>query len=204
MLQRDAPEYQQMLGEILILLAPLAPHLASELWESLRSVKRKHYTDFDWNRGVFHQPWPQVDPTFNLELRVLANSHKAGKIQIAKWYFDSLTQEQAFDLACHEKKIQDNWLMHEVLDIKFRKIEGFEAELEITFDVKNPQEREESEDKLSIEEREKRKLEKKEARKREKEEKRAAKEERKRIYLENVARKEKITKTVAKYPQKGK
>ena len=192
-----------MLGEILILLAPIAPHLASELWESLRSVKRKHFTDFDWNRGVFHQAWPQVDPTFNMELRILANSYKAGRIQIAKWYFDTLTQEQAFDLACHEKKIQDNWLMHEVLDIKFRKIEGFEAELEITFDVKKPEGEEEREDKLSSEELEKRKLEKKEARKREKQEKRAAKEERKRIYLENVARKEKITKTVAKYPKKG-
>ena len=193
-----------MLGEILILLAPLAPHLASELWESLRSVKRKHYTDFDWNRGVFHQPWPQVDSTFNMELRILANSHKAGRIQIAKWYFDTLTQEQAFDLACHERKIQDNWLMHEVLDVKFRKIEGFEAELEITFDVKKEEGKEDRENKLSPEEFEKLKLEKKEARKREKLEKKAAKEERKKIYLENVARKEKITKTVAKYPEKGK
>ena len=202
--KRDALEFQQMLGEILILLAPMAPHLSSELWESFRSVERKQYTDFDWNRGVFHQEWPQVDQTFNMELKILANNHKVGKIPIVKWYFDTLTQEQAFDLACHDKKMQDHWLMHDVLGMTFRKVEGFDAELEITFDVKSLEKEEESEDKLSKEEKEKRRLEKNEARKREKLEKRAAKEERKRIYLENVARKEKITKTVAKYPKKEK
>ena len=201
--KRDAPEYQQMLGEILILLAPMAPHLSAELWESLRSVERKLFTDFDWNRGVFHQEWPQVDQTFNMDLKITANGHKAGKIPIVKWYFDTLTKEQAFDLACHEQNIQDHWLMHDVLDLKFNKIDSFEAELDITFEVKGLEKEDVSEEGLSKEEIDKRRLKKKEAKKREKLEKRAAKEERKRIYLENVARKEKITKSVAKYPKKG-
>jgi leucyl-tRNA synthetase len=34
--KRDAPEYQEILGTVLILLAPVAPHLMSELWAAFR------------------------------------------------------------------------------------------------------------------------------------------------------------------------
>ena len=39
----DTPEFQHMLGTIIILLAPIAPHFSSELWAGLRTVPVKHY-----------------------------------------------------------------------------------------------------------------------------------------------------------------
>ena len=187
--KRDTPEYQQMLGEILIILAPIAPHMVSELWASFCSVRDKHYTDFDYTKGVFHQQWPQLDQNFNLELNIRCNNQKSGKIQVAKWYFDTMTEEQAFDLCCHEPKLQDKWLKYDIVEKKFSKVEDFDATLDLTFDVQN------AESTLTPEEKHKLKLERKEAQRQEKAARKAARAERIKIYEENIARKERISTT---------
>merc|ERR1719318_1182551 len=188
--KRDAPEYQQLLGNILIALAPIAPHMVAELWESFRSVRSKLCDDFEWTSGVFHQTWPQLDQTSNLELKVMANKKEVARIPVAKWYFDTLTEEQAFALACHDNTIQDNVLPHDIKTKNFSKIDGFEAVLELFFD--RPEKPKAT---MSPEEFEKKKIADKLARKEEKLAKKAAREERKRIYNENLARREKISKT---------
>lgn len=188
--KRDAPEYQQLLGNILIALAPIAPHMVAELWESFRSVRSQLCDDFDWSSGVFHQTWPQLDQSTNLELKVMANKKEVARIPVAKWYFDTLTEEQAFDLACHDNSIQDNVLPHDINTKNFSKVDGFEAVLELFFN--RP---EKSKETMSPEEFEKKKIADKLARKEEKLAKKAAREERTRIYNENIARREKISKT---------
>merc|ERR1719495_2551055 len=45
--KRDAPEFQHLLGNILTILAPMAPHMASELWESFRTVPCKLSDELD-------------------------------------------------------------------------------------------------------------------------------------------------------------
>ena len=191
--KKDAPEFQQMLGEILIILAPIAPHMVSELWASFCSVNKKLYSDFEWNKGVFHQDWPSLDPNFNMELNVRCNRKKAGKINVAKWYFDTMTEDQAFDLCCCEQMIQDEWLQYDVVNKKFNKIDDFEATLELTFDVPEDQK-----PKLSDDEKKKLKQEQKEAQRREKLAKKAARAERTKIYEQNLARKERVAKTIPK------
>ena len=191
--KKDAPEFQQMLGEILIILAPIAPHMVSELWASFCSVNKKLYSDFEWNKGVFHQNWPSLDPNFNMELNVRCNRKKAGKINVAKWYFDTMTEDQAFDLCCCEQMIQDEWLQYDVVNKKFNKIDDFEATLELTFDVPEDQK-----PKLSDDEKKKLKQEQKEAQRREKLAKKAARAERTKIYEQNLARKERVAKTIPK------
>jgi len=187
--KRDAPEYQQLLGNILILLAPIAPHMGAELWESFRSVKRRLCDDFDWEKGVFHQPWPQLDPVTNMELKVIGNKKELVKIPVVKWYFDALTEDQAFDLACHENKIQDQVLPFNISSRVFNKIDNFEATLELYFTGT-----EDAKTTLSPEEFAKKKKADKLAKKQEKLAKKAAREERIRVYNENVARREKISK----------
>ena len=54
--------------------------MVAELWESFRSVRCKLCDDFDWCSGVFHQTWPQLDQTTNLELKVLANKKEVARI----------------------------------------------------------------------------------------------------------------------------
>merc|ERR1712106_761251 len=131
------------------------------------TVRTQLTDDFNWDKGVFHQTWPQLDQTTNLELKVLANNKALAKISVAKWYFDTLTEDQAFDLACHENTIQDNVLPYHINSKTFSKAEEFEKKKKA--------------DKL--------------AKKQEKLAKKAAKVERTRVYKENVARREKITKS---------
>jgi len=190
--KRDSPEFQQLLGTILLVLAPMAPHMVAELWDSFRSVKNRLCQDFDWDKGVFHQSWPQLDITTNLELKVVGNKRELVKIPVVKWYFDTLTEDQAFDLACHENIIQDQVLPHDIDSKIFSKIDGFEAVLELNYTgpvTVHPEKL------LSPEEFKKKKAADKLAKKQEKLAKKAAREERIKIYNENIARRDKITKT---------
>ena len=94
---------------------------------------------------------------------MLANKKEVVKIPVAKWYFDTLTEEQAFDLACHDNSIQDNVLPHDVNTKNFSKIDGFEAVLELFFHKTDK-----SKKTMSPEEFEKKKIADKMARKEEK------------------------------------
>merc|ERR1712059_84444 len=156
--KQASPEYQQLVGDILLVLAPLAPHLASELWECFRTVPNR--------------------------MRV-------------KCDFDSLTEEQAFDLACHDNNVQDKVLPHDIVKKTFEKREDFEAVLEIEFAW-------EEEQKLRLDDEEflKVKAAKKEAKRLDKLAKKQQREERVKAYQENLARKEKLIKTIPKYPKK--
>ena len=80
--KRDAPEFQQILGEILIILAPIAPHMMSELWQSYTSVNNKLYSDFQWDKGVFHQTWPELESNHNMDLLIKCNNSKVANIQV--------------------------------------------------------------------------------------------------------------------------
>jgi len=186
--KRDSAEFQQLLGEILIVLAPIAPHMMSELWKSYASLNHKLYKDFQWNEGVFHQTWPELDSNHNMELLIKCNNSKVANIQVAKWYFDTLTEDQAFDLCCHDQNMQDKWLSYNVIEKKFTKIDNFEATLALTFDVPS--------NTKSPEEKKKWKQEKKEEERRAKAAKKAARAERVKVYEENIARRDMIMKTI--------
>merc|ERR1712098_621293 len=82
-----------------------------------------------------HQTWPELDSNHNMELLIKCNNSKVANIQVAKWYFDTLTEDQAFDLCCHDQNMQDKWLSYDVIEKKFTKIDHFEATLALTFDV---------------------------------------------------------------------
>ena len=50
------PEYHRCLSTAIITLAPIAPHLAAELWRGFCTVERKLSPgEFMWDRPVFHQ-----------------------------------------------------------------------------------------------------------------------------------------------------
>ena len=185
-----APEYQRIVGDLLILLAPLAPHLATELWRCFRAAPRRLCEDYRWEDEVWGQDWPALDPTTSLELRVVANNKEVARLNVAKWYFDTLTEEQAFDLACCEPKVQKRVLPHDMTDKALTKLEDFEAVLEINYVT----DEDKAASKESPEEKAQRKQEYKEVKKMEKLAKKELREKRKIEYAENIARKEMILK----------
>ena len=178
------------MGDILILLAPMAPHLATELWECFRSAPKPLWEGFKWDETIWRQEWPSLDLNTNLELRVVANGREIAKMDVAKWYFDTLTEDQAFDLACCEPNVQEKVLPHNLKEQSLTKYEAFEAVLEISYETE-----EEKALKMSPEEHAKWTKERKEAKKLEKKAKKEAKEKRKQEYAANIARKERIVKS---------
>jgi leucyl-tRNA synthetase len=56
----------------IIMLAPFAPHLASELWANFCSAKN-HLIDREevsLDKNVFEQKWPEIDMDYKLILNV--------------------------------------------------------------------------------------------------------------------------------------
>lgn len=58
------------------MLAPLAPHFASELWSGFCSVPRLtsekniDKQEIQWDKDVLQQKWPEVDMEYELDLTV--------------------------------------------------------------------------------------------------------------------------------------
>lgn len=72
--------------------------------------------------------WFQVDPTHNLDLKVLGRGQELARVPVARWRFDQLTAEDAFDLACHVPAVQDHVLPHLIRGKSFTKHEAFEVQ----------------------------------------------------------------------------
>ena len=105
------PEYQRTLGSAIIMLAPLAPHFCSELWALLQAVPNKTYREFQWDKSVFHQEWPQLDLNYNMKLTIQKNGEDFVEVPVALWRFRQLKQEQdAFDIACCVESVQNEIL----------------------------------------------------------------------------------------------
>lgn len=66
-------EYERALATQIIMLAPMAPHFASELWRKFTSVPNrtnKQISDIKWDCDVLEQTWPDVDKEYKLDLSV--------------------------------------------------------------------------------------------------------------------------------------
>ncbi|KAK5606759.1 hypothetical protein CRENBAI_015824 [Crenichthys baileyi] len=57
-------EFEEALAALVIMTAPMAPHLASELWAGLCSVKKTLSPLLLRGGDVLQQPWPIVDPKY--------------------------------------------------------------------------------------------------------------------------------------------
>ncbi len=85
--QPQAAAWQEMARSFVLLLAPLAPHLAEELWERLGQPFSVH-----------QQPWPQVEPELAvalIELPVQVNGKLRDRISVPAAADDSSVTQMA-------------------------------------------------------------------------------------------------------------
>lgn len=67
------PEYERVLAAQIIMLAPLAPHFASELWAGFCSAPHRLAPadgELQWERDVLGQRWPKVDLDYCMKVNV--------------------------------------------------------------------------------------------------------------------------------------
>jgi leucyl-tRNA synthetase len=87
--------YVAAVDELLVLVAPMAPHVAEELWQ-LRG-----HTD-----SIHAQPWPEYDPALTVDDSVTLVIQVNGKVRDRLEVAPGLSDEQARALALASSKVQ--------------------------------------------------------------------------------------------------
>ncbi|KAI1885619.1 hypothetical protein AGOR_G00205690 [Albula goreensis] len=80
-------EFEEALAALCVMTAPLAPHLASELWAGVSQVRNSLLPHREGD--VLQQPWPSVDPEYlvipdTLEFVVRINNKVCGKVVVPR------------------------------------------------------------------------------------------------------------------------
>ncbi|CAG5092087.1 Similar to LARS2: Probable leucine--tRNA ligase [Cotesia congregata] len=115
-----SPEYEKTLGTQIIMLAPIAPRFASELWSGFCSAKYFLAEDFFMrDKDVLQQKWPVVDSDFELDLDVVVNGMQVDLLKIKKSILDQLTAEAAADLALQSPGAKKHIKNREILGFKY-------------------------------------------------------------------------------------
>ncbi len=86
------------LERFLIILSPLAPHLAEELWEKLGHAE-----------SIFQENWPEYDPELIKEGKVNIAIQVNGKLRDAMEVESDLGEEEVKDMARQREKVR-KWL----------------------------------------------------------------------------------------------
>ncbi|KAK9878828.1 hypothetical protein WA026_003663 [Henosepilachna vigintioctopunctata] len=110
-------QYERALATQIILLAPMAPHFASELWSGFIQAPN-HLNDSNeifWNKPVLEQKWPETDLHYKLELLCKVNGTDKCKIKLQRSILDQLTLEPALELAKKENSLADTFSTRKIL-----------------------------------------------------------------------------------------
>lgn len=72
---KHGAQYERALATLIRLMAPIAPHFASELWSLFLATPNRvnvgentMIDDIDWDGDVMQQRWPIVDDAYELDL----------------------------------------------------------------------------------------------------------------------------------------
>ncbi|XP_015212490.2 leucine--tRNA ligase, mitochondrial isoform X1 [Lepisosteus oculatus] len=80
-------EFEEALAALCVMTAPMAPHLASELWAGMSQVKNRLSHGLQWDSHVLQQDWPSVDPEYlqtpdTVEVSVRINNKAYGSVSV--------------------------------------------------------------------------------------------------------------------------
>ncbi|XP_070823316.1 leucine--tRNA ligase, mitochondrial [Chaetodon trifascialis] len=96
-------EFEEGLAALVMMTAPMAPHLASEIWAGLCQVKNPLSPLLQRGGDVLQQSWPTVDPEYLdvpdfVELSVLINNKACGTVTVPLQVSKELERVQQFVL----------------------------------------------------------------------------------------------------------
>ncbi|KAM8869548.1 leucine--tRNA ligase, mitochondrial [Spinachia spinachia] len=84
---QHSEEFEEALAALVLMIAPMTPHLASELWAGLCQVKNPLGGLLQQEGNVLQQSWPTVDPEYLqvpdfVQLSVLINNKACGTVTV--------------------------------------------------------------------------------------------------------------------------
>ncbi|CAO1415945.1 unnamed protein product [Diamesa serratosioi] len=122
--------YERALAAQIIMLAPMAPHFASELWSRFVAAPNRIAKDSDainWNANVFEQKWPEVDQDYELELTFKASNYLVSSIKLKRSKLDNMTEEQALFIAINQPSVVSYLKDKKILGYTWTIYSGYEG-----------------------------------------------------------------------------
>ncbi|XP_055549987.1 leucine--tRNA ligase, mitochondrial [Wyeomyia smithii] len=101
-------QYERAIAALIIMLAPMAPHFASELWEQFVALPCRlngSSEEIQWEKGLFEQNWPVVDENFELDLTFKVNAFECCHIKLPAKALNQLTHQQSLDLGFQQEAV---------------------------------------------------------------------------------------------------
>lgn len=99
---QSSKAYERALADLIIMISPMAPHFASELWSGLKS--HALYESHDWAANVLDQRWPTPDRDFLMPLTYRINNVDVSEVGVPYQLFDQLTREAALSIVKQDPK----------------------------------------------------------------------------------------------------
>ncbi|OXU31011.1 hypothetical protein TSAR_014188 [Trichomalopsis sarcophagae] len=126
-------EYERALAVQIIMLAPLAPHFASELWAGFCSAPHRLSNDgeLQWDKDVLEQRWPAVDSEYKLKVRVRVNSKDFTTLRIPRGQLDVMTENDILEVVMKDPKFKKHVQGRKITKFIFRSEIGCGANVSI-------------------------------------------------------------------------
>lgn len=118
----------------IIMLAPMAPHFASELWSKFVSVPGRlnaECEELQWTEDVLAQRWPDVDAAYQLDLSIKINAFENCVIKVARNQLDKINHSDAMDIAFNTDSVTSYLIDKKIRTTNFILYPGIEATLNI-------------------------------------------------------------------------
>ncbi|XP_050294862.1 leucine--tRNA ligase, mitochondrial [Anthonomus grandis grandis] len=133
-------QYERSLAAQIILLAPLAPHFASELWSGFTSAPNRinNTEEIRWDKNVLEQKWPETDMDYELDLVCKVNGYENCTIKFPRGDLAKLSKEDAIKVAMSRPEVQLPLKIRNILDVEFQVHEGFEGVINFLTDQPPP------------------------------------------------------------------
>ncbi|XP_076292718.1 leucyl-tRNA synthetase, mitochondrial [Lasioglossum baleicum] len=128
---KKSREFERALAVQIIMLAPIAPHFASELWAGFCSVKH-HLINKDevkLDKDVMEQSWPEIDMDYNMLIHFYVNGKYSKKIKVPRYQLDKMSAEEAFDVVMNDPDVKRRLKDRTIADTRFRSKVGYDAEM---------------------------------------------------------------------------
>lgn len=119
---------------LLIMISPMAPHFASEMWSRFVSAPHRKNLEINWNSDILHQNWPEVDDTHDLSVMVKVNCIDSATYKFPRAKLDQLRHEDVLQMAMRDEKVLDVISSINITSTKFDLYPGCHGVLNIFLD----------------------------------------------------------------------
>lgn len=103
------PQFELALATLIVSVAPMAPHFASELWRGFLLAPGRlntKSTEIKWDKPVLKQSWPRLDDEFQLPFSVSINGRDVLTTTMSYSKLKKLNEDELLQIALQQDKIK--------------------------------------------------------------------------------------------------